>query len=227
VALARAGEPGVLVFAFVVVGWILSVMVHEFGHAIVAWWGGDHTVATNGYLTFDPRLYADVVTSLLIPLAALALGGIGFPGGAVYLRTDLMRSKLWRTAASLGGPAGTLLVLLGLALALRFWPGADLGSPLYLAVTFLAFLQATALVLNLLPIPGLDGFNALRPYFPRSWRPAIRKLEGLAFFLLLGLIFLVPGASANLFRVAGELAALVGVRLDALGDGYALFRFWA
>jgi Zn-dependent protease len=225
-ALAAADGSGPLVFAFVLVGWVLSVMVHEFGHAIVAYWAGDHTVAANGYLTMDPRRYTDLGVSLLLPLAALALGGIGFPGGAVYLRNDLMRSRLWRSAASLAGPLGTALVLLALTTALRLWPVGEIRTPLFAAVSFLAFLQATALVLNLLPIPGLDGFNALRPYFPEAWRPAIRRLEGLAFVLLLAVIFLVPGAGAALFGAAADIAFALGLRPDALAAGYELFRFW-
>ena len=54
------------------------------------------------HVSFDPRRYGDLGVSLVIPLIALAMGGIGFPGGAVYLRTDLMRSRPWRSAASLG-----------------------------------------------------------------------------------------------------------------------------
>src|SRR3546814_20196756 len=83
-------------------------MAHEFSNSAVAGAGCDHTVRDKGYLTFDPRLYGDLGTSLVIPLLALALGGVGFPGGAVYLRQDLMRGPLWRSAASLAGPAAPL-----------------------------------------------------------------------------------------------------------------------
>jgi hypothetical protein len=107
-----------LTFLFVMLGWVLAVGVHEFGHAWVAWLGGDHTVEDKGYLTFDPRKYADLQTTLIWPLIALALGGIGFPGGAVWLREDLMRGPLWRSAASLAGPVGSFLVLVVLVLVL-------------------------------------------------------------------------------------------------------------
>jgi Zn-dependent protease len=217
----------ILTFAFILVGWMLSVMAHEFGHALVGYWAGDHTVKAKGYLDFDPRRYADPVTSLGIPLIALALGGVGFPGGAVYLRNDLMRSRLWRAAASLAGPAVTAVIFLGLALGLDLWGMVgEVGSDLYPALSVLVFLQAMALILNLLPIPGLDGFNAIRPFLPKAWGPAIRKLEGLSLVLLLVLVFVVPGASAALFRIAAGLSLAVGLNPAALNYGWSAFHFW-
>ena len=221
---------GVLVFAFVMIGWILSVMAHEFAHAVVAYLGGDRTVRPKGYLSFDPRRYGDLGVSLVLPLIALALGGIGFPGGAVYLRTDLMRGRLWRSAASVAGPAATFLVLLVISFALSFWAGwgfAGRGAlTLFAALTLLGFLQATALILNLLPIPGLDGFNAIRPWLPASWTGGLRKLEGLVFIGLLLLIFYVPGASRQLFDAAGGLCGRLGLDGDALRYGWSAFHFW-
>jgi Zn-dependent protease len=218
--------PRVLDFAFILVGWMLSVMAHEFGHALVGYWAGDHTVKAKGYLEFDPRRYADPVTSLGIPLLALALGGIGFPGGAVYLRTDLMRGRLWRSAASLAGPAVTGMIFVGLVLALRIWQNAGAEGSLFADLSVLAFLQAMALILNLLPIPGLDGFNVIRPFLPRAWGPAIRKLERLSLILLFVLVFLVPGAGAQLFHAAADLSVAAGLEPSALNAGWRAFHFW-
>jgi Zn-dependent protease len=221
---------GPAVFGFVMFGWILAVMAHEFSHAGVAFLAGDHTVADKGYLSFDPRRYGDLGTSLVIPLLALMLGGIGFPGGAVYLRHDLMRSKAWRAAASLAGPGATLVVLLALSFILSFWRGwgveGDGPRSLYNAVSVIAFLQAMALILNLLPFPGLDGFNAIQPFLPRSWAPAIRKGEGLAMLVLIAFIFIVPGASAALFRAAAVVGQLLGLEPQAMQDGWDAFHFW-
>lgn len=224
-------EPnGPLVFGFVMVGWILSVMAHEFSHAAVAWLGGDRTVAEKGYLSFDPRRYGDLGVSLVLPLIALLLGGVGFPGGAVYLRNDLMRGPGWRAAASLAGPAATLAVLLALSLGLSFWLGWGVQGAgpvaLFEALTVLAFLQAMGLILNLLPIPGLDGFGAIRPFLPAGLAPHIRKAEGLVMVTLLLLIFWVPGASALLFRGAASLGVALGLDPDALRGGWAAFHFW-
>jgi Zn-dependent protease len=215
-----------LTFAFVLVGWVLAVVAHEFAHAAVAYLAGDHTVREKGYLSFDPRRYGDLGTSLVIPVIALALGGIGFPGGAVYLRTDLMRSRSWRAAASLAGPAATLAVLLLLAFVLGLWSRVALPDALSAALAMLAFLQATALVLNLLPLPGLDGFNAIRPFLPRAWAPAIVRFEGLAMLALLAALFLLPGFSDLLFGVAVTITSALGVPAAAMQSGWEAFHFW-
>jgi Zn-dependent protease len=212
------------------VGWILSVMVHEFSHAAVAWLGGDRSVVEKGYLSFDVRRYGDLGVSLVIPLLALVMGGIGFPGGAVYIRHDLLRSRLWSSAASLAGPAATLVLLLVLSFGLSFWLGWGVEGPgptaLFEALTVLAFLQAMGLILNLLPIPGLDGFGAIRPFLPRALSPHIRKAEGLVMVGLLLVIFWVPGASAVLVRSAAVLGAGLGLDLGALRSGWGAFHFW-
>ena len=221
---------GVAVFAFVMVGWIVAVILHEFSHAAVAYLGGDHTVKDKGYLAFDPRRYGDVGVSLVMPLIFLLLGGIGFPGGAVYLRNDLMRGPAWRMAASLAGPAATLLILVALGLGLAVWRGSGVteggGAALFAALAMLAFLQAMALILNLLPIPGLDGFNAIRPFLPDSLAPRLRKAEGLAMAGLFLLLMFVPAFGGALFRAATFLSGAVGVPRQAIGDGWALFHFW-
>ena len=224
---ALPAPPGLVTFAFVALGWVLAVMVHEFGHAVVGFLAGDHTVAEKGYLTLDPRRYADLGTTLVIPLIALAVGGIGFPGGAVYLRNDLMRGRGWRAAASLAGPLGTLLVLMGLAGVLAFWaPSPGQGQALASALAVLAFLQATALILNLLPVPGLDGYGALRPFMSASWARAARPIEGLAMIGLLMALLLVPGASGLLIGAAFDLMQALGVPPGPIVDGWRAFHFW-
>lgn len=221
---------GPLVFGFVMVGWILAVMLHEFSHAAIAYLGGDHTVKIKGYLAFDPRRYGDLGTSLVLPLIFLLMGGIGFPGGAVYLRTDLMRGPFWRAAASLAGPAATLVVLLVLTGGLRVWESAGVEGAgpvaLFEALTVIAFLQAMALILNLLPIPGLDGFNAIRPFLPARLAPALPRAEGLAMGALFLVIVFLPRAGAILFRLSAGLGVALGLNLEALRLGWADFHFW-
>ncbi|PTS88554.1 MULTISPECIES: site-2 protease family protein [unclassified Caulobacter] len=217
------GLTGFLTFAFVALAWVLSVGIHEFGHAFVAWKAGDTTIIDKGYLTLDPLKYTDLSTTLILPLVALALGGIGFPGGAVYLRNDLMRSPGWRALASLAGPAGTLVVLIAIAVLMPLTAGAP---ALHQALALLAFLQASALVLNLLPVPGLDGYGVIRPFLPTALAERLAKFEAISFLVLFGVIFFVPGVSDVIFGLAALIAALLGVSPDAMQAGWASFHFW-
>ena len=93
-----------LTFFVVLGGWVFSLCLHEFSHALVAYWGGDWTVREKGYLTFNPLKYTHPVFSLLLPLLFLVSGGIGLPGGAVYIETWRLRNGYWRSAMSLAGP---------------------------------------------------------------------------------------------------------------------------
>lgn len=219
--------PRFITFVFVLVGWVLSVAVHEFCHAYVAFRGGDTSVRERGYLTFDPLAYGDLVTSLVMPLIILALGGIGFPGGAVYLRRDLIRNAQWRSAASLAGPGGTLLVLLFLALimAVLRLSGAPSGE-LVPAIAMLGFLQATALMLNLLPLPGLDGYGALEPFLPPAVRRIMLPVARVGVFLLLAIILFAPGATQQLFDAAFQLTNALGISPALVSVGIDEFRFW-
>ena len=69
------------VFTFVIAGWLVSLCLHEFGHAYTAWRFGDHDVAVRGYLTLNPLKYSSPLLSLGLPLLFIALGGVGLPGG--------------------------------------------------------------------------------------------------------------------------------------------------
>ncbi len=221
--ITETGPVGIVTFAFVLLGWMLSVMIHEFGHAVVAWLGGDPTVVGKGYLSLDPLRYMDSMTSLILPVIVLAIGGIGLPGGAVYLRPDLMRSAAWRSASSLAGPIGTLLVMLGLAGIL--WVSRE-PSPFAAAVSLLAFLQATALILNLLPIPGLDGYGVLSPFLPPAVETRLRPIGGIAFIALVLLMFAVPAFGRLLFGSAFALSQLLGVDPQGVAAGWSAFQFW-
>ena len=166
------------------------------------------------------------IAPFLLPRALPALRA-RFPKLRLYLREDLMRTRMGRSMASLAGPGGTLAVLLTLSLILFVMGRAGwTGKALYPALAFLAYLQATALVLNLIPVPGLDGYGVVRPFLPDGVRKALRPVEPIAFLAVFAAIFLVPQVGQGLFDIAGLVAYVLGVPLDAAQAGMDAFRFW-
>ena len=216
-------ESGLLtVFPFVVAGWLVSVCLHEFAHAVAAYGSGDLTVRDKGYLTLDPLRYTNLQFSILWPLIVLALGGIGLPGGAVYVNPWALRSRAHHTLVYAAGPLATLAVLILLSVLLR----ADLETPLYEAVAFLALLQLTALVLNLLPAPGLDGWGIVEPWLPSALRQKGIRVAGVAPALLLVAFLFIPAVNNIFWRLVLGLCWIVDLDVDAAVDGLELFQFW-
>ncbi|MEM8810038.1 MAG: site-2 protease family protein, partial [Cyanobacteria bacterium P01_G01_bin.38] len=94
-----------LTFTLVVfAGWVISVCLHEFGHAVVAYFGGDTSVKDKGYLTLNPLKYTNPGLSFMMPLLFLLLGGIPLPGAAVYINQGRLKNRLWKSAVSAAGP---------------------------------------------------------------------------------------------------------------------------
>jgi Zn-dependent protease len=216
-----------MVFPFVLTGWLISLCLHEFGHAMAAYRFGDSSVAGKGYLTLNPLRYTDVQLSIIWPLVFMAFGGIGLPGGAVYLNLWRLSSpqRAWVSAA---GPLATLAVLI-LLLAFMGAAGDALAAKpaLYAAVAFLALLQLTALVLNLLPVPGLDGWGIIEPWLPPKWREFGARAAPIAPALLYMSFFLVSQVNEMFWRLVLSLSHLIGLRWELAREGLHLFRFWS
>src|SRR2546421_4779152 len=146
-------------FGAVLVGWIISVILHEFAHGVVAYWGGDYTIRERGGLTLNPLQYIDPLFSIIIPVVVLFLGGIPLPGGVTYIRRDLLRSRFWDTAVSLAGPAMNFILFIACALPLHppfhlLRPQARLQKLADPPIFFgsLAFFPPLALLLKLRPV---------------------------------------------------------------------------
>lgn len=221
------GEPGVAVragtFFLVLAGWGVSLCLHEFGHAIVAYKGGDREVYFKGYLTLDPRRYTDPLFSLVLPLLLLAIGGIPLPGGAVWINHHALRSKGVDSMVSLAGPLSNLAMGVLLIVSVEvFDPSTALGG----ALSFLALLQIFAFVLNILPIPGLDGWGAIEPHLSYEAQRFGAKARPWAPFILFAALIGIPAVGHAFFDLADTVFGLFGgnVNLSAVGN-YAFF-FW-
>jgi Zn-dependent protease len=185
-------NPKLFMFAFIIGGWLISLCLHEFGHAVTAFWGGDESTESNGYLTLNPLKYTHPIVSIVIPLIMLLMGGIAFPGGAVYINVHALRKPHYRSLVSAAGPLANLICLMLLALPFGILPSylffSNAPAEFLTALGLLALLQMVALFLNLLPIPGLDGFGILEPFLPHEVLNAAGFVRPFGFLIVLVLL---------------------------------------
>jgi Zn-dependent protease len=219
---------GILTLVFVVSGWVASVCVHEFGHALVAYLGGDRSVAASGYLTLNPLRYTNILMSVVLPVGFLLLGGIALPGGAVYIDRAALRSKRWDSAVSLAGPAGSLLcaVVTGVAFLVPWQLGYvnSTNAGFYAALAFLVFVEVFAVVLNLVPIPGLDGFGIIRPWLPYSVQATTNRLGMMPILLVFIVLWYVPPVREAFFMALFQITDLLGVPPGVISAGSGQMR---
>jgi Zn-dependent protease len=230
---SRLGDVGV--FLLVLGGWIVSVCFHEFAHAYAAYRAGDRSVEAAGYLTLNPFKYAHPFLSIILPLLFIVQGGIGLPGGAVYLHPHAFRSRRSQSIAAAIGPLTNAVFAIVLLLVaknhvgdvVRYLNGtATSGHPRFWAgLAFLGFLQVTAAVLNLLPIPGLDGWAIIEPYLDAQTQQSAAKIKPWG---MIGVIVLLQIQSINneFFRLVYWLYGLTGAQQGLADVGRAFFKFW-
>lgn len=232
-------------FVFVLVGWVFSVTLHEFAHALVAYWGGDYTVKDKGYLSFNPLKYTHPMLSIGLPLLFLAMGGIGLPGGAVYIERHRLRSKWWGAAVSAAGPLANLLLALLLALPFivglvdttmiefTIWLGRspESGSiwenaSLWSAVAFLIMLQVTAVCFNLLPIPPLDGFGVIEPLLDSRTRWQLLQIGSYGLFIVFLALWFIPPVANGFWAMIFDLTRVLQIPDELVREGFRSFMFW-
>jgi Zn-dependent protease len=155
----------------------------------------------------------------------LLLGGIGLPGGAVYLKRSRLRNSNWNVYVSLAGPLAnvlfTLVLIIPFQLAIRTDHFALAG-----AIAVLALFEVFAVILNLLPIPPLDGFHAIQDWLPASWQnsPWVTGYYGV---MLLFLLFWVWRDFANaFFQIIVNLTGHLGFDPFSVFLGYGALYFW-
>ena len=217
-----------ITIAFVTAGWITSLCVHEFGHAVVAYLGGDRMVVGLGYLSLNPLRYANILMSVALPVAFLLLGGIALPGAAVYINHSAIRTRVWDSVVSLAGPAGNLLC--GLLVAIPFlavpnhqWMIGHISF--FAALAFLGFIEAFAVVLNLLPIPGLDGFGVIRPWLPYTVQDLANRFGQGAIISVFIVLWFVPSVSHAFFDAILQLTTAAGIDPSLIIIGQSQMRF--
>ena len=172
---------------------IFAITVHEAAHGYAARHFGDMTAAAAGRISLNPLRHIDPVGTLLIPGLTLLLGGILF-GWAKPVPVDFSRLRhpkrdmLWVAAA---GPASNLVMALLWAFAIRFslFLPAYAATPLALMGAAGIMINTVLMVLNLLPLPPLDGGRIAVSLLPHPWAWRFARIEPYGFIILLVLMF--------------------------------------
>jgi len=184
---------------------VLSIAVHEFGHAIVADLLGDDTPRRQGRVTLNPAAHADPMGTLILPLATMiwsaahgGFAGAGFGWGRPVEHNPRNLTRKLRVATgqlliAIAGPMmnilfGTTIVMIHVLL-IKF--GVVQGaSQLSQALTFAAGLNYLLFFFNLLPVPPLDGGWVLEWFTPYRFRRHLEHYQVYAPFVFMAVVFI-------------------------------------
>lgn len=222
---------GPFVFLFVLGGWIISLALHEYGHALAGYYFGDRSVANKGYLTLNPLKYTHWLLSIALPIVFIIIYGIGLPGGAVYIDRSAIRDQRMNSMISAAGPLASLLftIVLGIPFLFgwvseyefarhpQFWSG----------VAFLLMLEVMVLLFNLIPVPGLDGYGIIEQFLPENLQASLRPVKNFGFFILFFVFFQIPAFSDGFWGFARTITDGFQVSREWIGNGMYFFRFWS
>ena len=183
-------------FLLWVVPVVLAVTVHEMSHGFVALQFGDNTAKQSGRLSLNPLRHLDPVGSFLVPALFIFFTSFIF-GWARPVPVDPRRLHNPRrdmVLVALAGPVSNLLMSILWAIVMRM--GLWLGDYSVLAGDILIyagaagiFINAALMMLNLIPIPPLDGGRVLMGVVPPDLARSLAKIEPWGIPILVLLIF--------------------------------------
>jgi Zn-dependent protease len=187
---------------------IVSVVLHELGHGFAALSQGDDTPRVSGHMTLSPLVHMG-------PLSLVLLFVIGMAWGQMPVTPSRFRSRHGDAIVSIAGPAVNLvLAFLGLTL-LGLWArfGADtIPANVFTFLWVFGTANLVLFLLNLIPVPPLDGSHVLA-----SFSPPFRRLmvdpnnRGLFFVAFIGIFLAAQYLFDAAFWVAGNwISILVG-----------------
>jgi Zn-dependent protease len=172
---------------------IFAITVHEVAHGWVAKLCGDKTAWMLGRLTLNPIKHIDLIGTIIVPSLMLATTGFVF-GWAKPIPVNsrnLKNPKSDMALVAIAGPVANFLMALGWVLFIRlaiFINIAEYSMPmLYVGVAGI-MINIVIGLLNLLPIPPLDGSRIVSWLLPRQWDRYYQYVERYGFFILIGLM---------------------------------------
>ncbi|PIR85148.1 site-2 protease family protein [Candidatus Kaiserbacteria bacterium CG10_big_fil_rev_8_21_14_0_10_45_20] len=175
-------EPTIFVPVIVLV--IFSIILHEVAHGFVAHLLGDPTARLAGRLTLNPIPHLDPIGSILLP-GILALSQtpflIGWAKPVPYNPYNFKNQRWGEALVSAAGPATNILIAVVIAMAMRF--GMLTNPELFQIGAFVILANIVLAIINLIPIPPLDGSKILRSLLPYSMNSFFVRIETLTYAL--------------------------------------------
>ncbi|GAB4356229.1 MAG: site-2 protease family protein [Immundisolibacter sp.] len=175
---------------------LFAITVHEVAHGFVASRLGDRTAQMMGRLTLNPLKHIDPVGTVLVPLVMLLLPGgflFGWAKPVPVGYRNLHNPKRDMAIVAAAGPLSNLLMAVGWALLLRL--SVELLQPLPWAAQPLFFMAQAGIainlilmILNLIPVPPLDGGRVLSGLLPARQAAALGALEPYGLMIVLALL---------------------------------------
>jgi len=203
---------------------LFAITLHEVAHGWVARWFGDHTAASLGRLSLNPINHVDPVGTVIVPLMMMFFGGFlfGWAKPVPVNYGNLRRPKRDMAIVAAAGPLSNLLMLLGWAMLLRasdgFGESGMVTGLRYMAVAGIS-INISLMVLNLLPLPPLDGGRVMTGLLPLRAAIAFSRIEPYGLMILL-----LAMASGVLNQVLGPpLMLCYGLTLALFGIDPAQF----
>ncbi len=184
---------------------LLSMVAHEYAHGYAALKQGDPTAFQLGRLTFNPLKHIDPFFTVLMPLMLFfGSGGRLIFGGAKPVPVNPRNYRNYKRGDVIVSSAGIVVnlclvvVCVGAALAAGLLGGL-IGAESVFAVIQRMFAWGVWLNLllaffNLIPVPPLDGSHLLYHALPPRLGSRYRQLGRYGLLLLVGLVFVTPGA---------------------------------
>lgn len=169
---------------------VFAITLHEAAHGYVARYFGDMTAYQQGRISLNPMRHIDPVGTVLLPLLTLALGGVLF-GWAKPVPVNFSRLRnpkkdmLW---VALAGPASNLVMALGWALLFKLsssLPDGYFSEPMMGMAEIGININVVLLVLNLLPLPPLDGGRVAVSLLPHRQAYQLSRIEPYGMFILI------------------------------------------
>lgn len=186
--LADAGIPAII---GLVIGMLTGITGHEFSHALVADQLGDHRPRAMGRVSLNPLRHLDPLGTLL-----LVVVGIGW-GKPVMVRPDALRpGRLGMAMVGGAGPVANVVMALILASGFRALEAVGVEGVVLGALFFAVAVNLLLALLNLVPIPPLDGFAIVSSLVPPHIEALLQRYANYGFILLL-LLLIVPNSPLN------------------------------